>query len=323
MNEEKSYRNKDMMLSESEFNEAVTNDFIGQDFTEQLEWAMLMIQSNFKQLRFAEYLPAVTANHFDKAYLMSANLNDNQKFFAPFTDLQATPEIFPQLNLKFLNIQETIQLQKVKELDFKSKRDLQIKRKYAYQISTAIFNKKTESFYGIAQGFELNGGFFKLQENSLKNNVSINDLPNPISLHPNFAVPKDAIKYLSKSEIVDTVNLLMMSYQIAMSMYYEWSIYIKEYDNIGLVIPIEPAMLSEMYKTSLLKFDSKKRMLHFVRDHYRRKAALPNEDYSVFVQKYLRGEHKFDYKGFYAEIIPPKYDLNRVKTRKKFIDATV
>ena len=73
MNEEKSYRNKDMMLSESEFNEAVTNDFIGQDFTEQLEWAMLMIQSNFKQLRFAEYLPAVTANHFDKAYLMSAN----------------------------------------------------------------------------------------------------------------------------------------------------------------------------------------------------------------------------------------------------------
>jgi hypothetical protein len=62
-------------------------------------------------------------------------------------------------------------------------------------------------------------------------------------------------------------------------------------------------------------------MLHFVREHYRRKIANTNEDYSIFVNKYLRGEHKFDYRNFYAEIIPPKYDLLRAKTKKKFIDA--
>ena len=112
-----------------------------------------------------------------------------------------------------------------------------------------------------------------------------------------------------------------MSYQVALSLYYEWSIYIKEYDNIGLVIPINPEILSEIYKTSLLEFENKKRMIHFVKDHYRRKKADVNQDYSVFIQKYLRGENKFNYKGFKAEIIPPKYDLNRVKTRKTFIDT--
>src|SRR5471030_2552387 len=52
--------NKDLALSEEQFGEAVTNDFIGTDFIDRLEWAMLMIQQNFNQMRLAEYLPPVT-----------------------------------------------------------------------------------------------------------------------------------------------------------------------------------------------------------------------------------------------------------------------
>jgi hypothetical protein len=321
MEPEKELINKDLAdLNEQEFTKSITNNFVDKDHIEQLEWAMLMIQSKFQQMKLAPYLPMVTANHFDKSYLIGGSLKDNLMFFRPFTDLQANPEMFPELNIKIMIINDSIQLIKVKEMDLKTRRNLQIKRRYGYEVSTAVFKKDTESFYGIKQGFELNDGFFKLLDENRP--LQISDLPNPVSLHPGYTFPKNAIMYFTKDVIANECRTLAMSYQVAMSMYYEWCIYLKEYDNIGLIIPIEPSILSEIYKTSLLKFDTTKRMLHFVKEHYRRKIALPNEDYSIFVNKYLRGEYKFDYRGFYAEIIPPKYDLNRVKTRKKFIDAT-
>lgn len=319
MEEEKSYRNKDLFQDKKDFDKAVTNDFIGDDFIEQLEWGMLMVKNNFKQIRFADYLPMITANTFDKAFLMSAGLNDNVKFFSPLTDLQATPDIFPLINVKHMIIGETITLGKVKELDLLTKRNLKVKRKYAFEYSYAFFKKDTETFYGKKDGYELNNSFFQMLK---KEKIEISDLPKPISLHPQYVVPEDAIKYLSVDEIATTTKQLSMAYQIALSMFYEWSIYLREPETIGFTIPIEPHMLKDLFDTSMLKFDNKKRMLHFVKDHYRRKIANPNEDYSVYVNRYLRGEHKFDYRGFYAEIIPPKYDLNRAKTKKKFIDAT-
>lgn len=320
MEAEKEYINKDLYnISEKEFEKQLTNDFIGNDFIDQLEWAMLIIQSKFKQIKHADHILPITVNTYDKSYLLSSNLNENQKFFKPFTDLQATPEIFPNINLKYMLINESIQLNKIKELDIKSKRNLRSTYKYVFEIATSYYKKDTECFYGIKSGYQLNDGLFKLSDET--NKLKLSDLPNPISLHPNYYVPTDSLKYLDKREIVDICKIITMAYQVAMSMYYEWSIYIKEYDNIGLIIPIEPQMLSEIYKTSLLKFENKKRMLHFVREHYRRKIANTNEDYSIFVNKYLRGEHKFDYRNFYAEIIPPKYDLLRAKTKKKFIDA--
>ncbi|CAN5465450.1 hypothetical protein BH09BAC6_BH09BAC6_36850 [soil metagenome] len=317
--------NKDLSLTEEQFNQAVMNDFIGTDFVDRLEWAMLMIQQNFNQMRLAEYLPAVTRNHFDKAYLMAGGedaLNGNVKFFRPFTDLQATPEIFPDLNIKVMTFEETIQLNKVKQIDLRTKQVLRSKLQYAFEISSAFYNKNTEAFYGFKSGYELNKGFFALGD-KLENEDKIHfaNIPNPISMHPNYTMPRNAVTLLPTQQIVDVMRLIAMSYQVAMSMYYEWSIYIKEYDNIGLIVPIEPAILSELYKTSLMKFENKKQMVHFVKEHYRRKVATPDEDYSVFVSRYLRGEHRFDYRGFYAEVIPPKYDLVRAKTRKKFIDG--
>lgn len=318
-NSEKSYLNKDLFCEKSDIEQSIKNDFIGSDFVEQLEWAMLLIQSNFKQIRFAEYLPPVTRNHFDKAYLMTSGLNETQGFFAPLSDLQANPEMFPNLNIKYLLIDDTITLGKYKELPPEEKRNLRVKRKYAYERSIAFYKKDTESFYGVKEGYEVNPLFFK----PLDEITDTGYLPNPISLHPNYRLPENAIRYMPVELIAELIKGLAMSYQIAFSMYYEWSIYIKEYDNVGFVIPIEPEMLSEIYKTSLLNFSNKKSMLHFVKDHYRRKVAKENEDYSIYVQKYLRGEHKFNYRGFHAEIIPPKYDLGRVKTKKKFINPMI
>jgi hypothetical protein len=310
--ENKSYLNADLIGSNEQFDKSITNDFIGNDFEEQLEWSMLMIQSKFKQTRLSNDAN-ITANTFDKAYLMSASLNDDLKYLKPFGELQATPEMFPNLNIKFMIVSDTISLQKHKELTIIEKRNLSIKNKYAYEKSIAFYNKDTESFYTSKEGYEVNPTFF----NGISNP---NDLPKPISLHPNYSINKNILE-LGVDSAADIINGISMSYQVAFSLYYEWSIYIKEYDNIGLVIPINPEILSEIYKTSLLEFENKKRMIHFVKNHYRRKKADVNQDYSIFIQRYLRGENKFNYKGFKAEIIPPKYDLNRVKTRKTFINT--
>lgn len=318
--------NADLALDERQFSEAVTNDFVGDDFIDQLEWAMLMIQQNFQQMRLADYLPAVTRNHFDKAYLLAGGndaLSNQVKFFRPFTDLQASPEIFPDLNIKLMTFEETVQLNKIRQLDMRTKQALKSKLQYAYEVSTAFYNKKTEAFYGFKNGYELNRGFFELGSKiDQAAKVNFAELPNPISLHPNYSLPKNAIMMLTKEQVVDVMRLIAMSYQVAMSMYYEWSIYIKEYDNIGLIVPVEPQILSELYKTSLMKFENKRQMVHFVKAHYRRKVASPNENYDIFVNRYLRGEHRFNYRGFYAEVIPPKYDLLRAKTRKQFVDGS-
>jgi hypothetical protein len=318
--EEKELINIDLHgISEKKFDEQITNDFIGGDFIEQLEWAMLLIQSKFKQIKLGNHLKTLYASHFDKSYLMSSSLKDNQLFYKPFTDLQAGPEIFPNINIKYLIIKETVQFNRIKELPLSEKRNLMAKLRYVYDHSVAYYKKDTESFYGIVNGYETNGGFLNEQTDDYK--YKLTDIPCPISLRPGYRIMGNPYDYVKIEEAVEIMKILATAYQVAMSMYYEWCIYVKEYDGIGLVIPIEPQMLSEIYKSSLLKFENRKRMLHFVRDHYRRKAANINEDYSVYVRKYLRGEHKFEYRGFYTEIIPPKYDLNRIKTKKKFIDA--
>jgi hypothetical protein len=317
--------NRDLSITEEQFEKAITNDFTGNGFIDQLEWAMLTIQQNFKQMFLEKHLPPITRSHFDRAYLMAGgqdSLNDNVRFFRPFTDLQANPEIFPDLNIKVMTLNETIQLNKVKQIDLRTKKILRSKLQYAFEMSTAFYNKDTESFYGFRDGYEMNRGFFNLsQKFSSSDNVNFTELPNPISLHPNYMLPKNAVTLLPRDQVINVMKIIAMAYQVAFSMYYEWCIYIKEYDNIGLIVPIEPGILSELYKTSLIKFDSRKQMVHFVKEHYRRKVAGLGEDYSVFVNRYLRGEHRFDYRGFYTEIIPPKYDLIRAKSKKKFVDG--
>lgn len=330
--EVKSYLNKDLTgQSDDQFDESMKNDFIGEGFVDQLEWAMLMISGKFKQLRMAEHLPPISKNHFDKSYLIAGGVDEvarkDTQYYLPFRDMQASPDIFPNINMKYMTIHDTVSLTKVRELPAQDKRGLLTNSKYVFALSQAFYKKDTESFYGVTQGWGVNPGFFKLLSSD---DTTINDIPNPVSLKPGYLPGKsnrDILHEMTENKDEDATFWhesvfipISMAYQIALSMFYEWCVYIKEYDNIGLVLPIDPSILSEIYKTSMLKFEDKKRMLHFVRDHYRRKVADPKEDYSVYVRRYLRGEYKFDYRGFYTEIIPPKYELNRVTTRKKFTD---
>jgi len=348
---EQEYINKNLYrVSEDDFDAAITNDFIGDDFIEQLEWAMLMTRNaQFSQFKAGNHLVPVTRNTFDKCYLMNNGLKKDLKFLAPQTGYQASPEIFQNLNIKGMMITDTVQMFKVKDISA-DRFKLKIKEPYAYEISFAIYKKDDEDFYCAKEGYGIKKDFFdidysridKIRErvefiqkeveafnfrakyvdemkafNKEVHNMGTNK-PVPYSLVPGYIA--DAKNFYESDWVQEVSNKIAMSYQMALSFYYEWSIYVKEPDNIGFIIPIDPYILKDIYSTSMLKFDSGKRMLQFVKQHYRRKRAVETEDYTVFVNRYLRGEHKFDYNGFYAEIIPPRYDLNRAKTRKKFIN---
>lgn len=314
--------NKDLIQNYEEFSKQVENDFIGENFIDQLEWSMLMIRSRFKQMHLYEYLNPITSSTFNKAYLLSSEMNDNIEFLRPFTEYQCGPYIFPLINIKLMLIGETITLSKCKELSDIEKRGLNHKYRHVYSRCYAFYKKDTESFYAEENGYELGDNFFRLGHRNANEKLCTDSVPNPISLKKGYRFVSNAIKYIKDEDLIETSKSIAISYQIALSLFYEWSVYIKEKDNLGFVIPINPEILREIYNTSMMKFESRKAMLHFVKEHYRRRVARPDEEYSIFVNRYLRGENKFDFRGFYAEIIPPKYELNRVKTRKKIIDVT-
>ena len=334
----KSYINKDIVdQTEDQFYDSCYNDFINDDFISELEWAMIITQGRMKQTHFMEGHPHITINHFDKCHLWGRSENElidakKYNFLQPFGKYQANPEIFPYVNFKVLMInEEYISLQKIRELTPEQKRGIIHSKtyKHIYEASTAIWDKYKESFYGDIEGYAVNPRFFKLEElaeDERKQKIWKN-LFYPVSLVKGSFIPDSVMDaYVTRNTdwynewILNMWKTISMAYQVALTDYYNWMIYIKEYDNIGFIIPIDPIILSEIYKTSMMKFENRKAMLHFVKEHFRRKRKDINDDYTVFVNKYLRGENKFNYRGFCAEIIPPKYDLNRVKTKKKFID---
>lgn len=336
-NLEKVYTNADLQQSKHDFFQSVTNDFIDDDFIAKLEWGMLLCQSRFKQMKTGAYKLEESLNSYDKAILLSDDLNKGMKVLSPIESQQVTPEIFPFINIKSYNVGETIGLHKVQELRAEFKRGLWYTKKYVYKVSGSFYKKDTESWYSNIDGYQINPGFFgivnqflSLNELSFDENGESDEVRNqmkklapyfqPISLKGAYRIKDNSLTYISPLIIWDVIKRISMFYQLALTMYYEWSMYIKEYDNIGFVIPIDPAILKELFTNSMAKFETRKNMLHFVRDHYRRKPKTNEDNYSVYVNKYLRGETKFDYRGFYAEIIPPKYDLNRVKTKKTFKD---
>ena len=115
-----------------------------------------------------------------------------------------------------------------------------------------------------------------------------------------------------------------MSYQVALTGYYEWFVYIREDDNgLGVKIPILPEASKEIFALRDVPRGAqrKKAICNFVSEHYRTvgEGRFSEEDRKVLVKKHFRGENKFNWRGLQVNIIPSEYDLNRVKTTKKFI----
>lgn len=85
MEAEKEYVNKDLYnIGYEKFCKDTENDFVGDDIIEQLEWALMITQGKFKQIKSSGYIKELTINHFDKSFLISSSFGRMTLNFSRF-----------------------------------------------------------------------------------------------------------------------------------------------------------------------------------------------------------------------------------------------
>lgn len=318
MNEDKEYINKELYgQTFEEFAKSIEHNLLDSNFTEQLEWSMMMVQTRFKSIRARLNDAPITPATFNNAFLISsgvAEMKDGLGFLSPFGNADM-PKIFPNLNVRIINIGDVVTLRKFKALPMSERNNLYPIKKNCAEITTAYYQFGNDSFYTQKEGWQYNDRLFD-SESAL----NLDSIPHPLSLRRGERYANDSVALVDPEWLVGIKRTITMSYSIAMTMYYEWCVCVRDSDSIGIIFPIDPSILKDLYNGSASKFETRKQMITFIRDHYRRKSISAN-DYSVYVSRYLRGEKNFNYRGFTVEIIPPRYDLDRVKTKKQFIDA--
>lgn len=117
------------------------------------------------------------------------------------------------------------------------------------------------------------------------------------------------------------IKTLHLSLQLALTYDYEWSCYIKEKpDSLGVRIPIHPSSSKEIFMMrNLPEGKTRKRaIVNFVKDHYRTIKGNGNER-KVLIEKHLRGDLKFNWRGLEVHITPSPYDLRKYKSNKNFL----
>lgn len=102
--------------------------------------------------------------------------------------------------------------------------------------------------------------------------------------------------------------------------YYQWFVYIKEYDDLGFRIPIGIDSLRSIFELRDVEQEGRRKaIIHWVGKHYRK--VMTNKELDEFtytkVKQHLRGETKFNWNGLSVNIIPSKYDIKRVNSKAK------
>lgn len=322
MEEVKSYKNKDLLNEDFQYAELppIRNDFIA-----KLENALMFLSYEDKNMFHSEAGSIVSLRQFDGAWLMDISLRHKEGegfVFKPYGDLQVTPDIFPDLNIKIMNLSGEIgYLSKHRFLTPKEKRHLENYR-YIYSEKLAFLDYAKQKWWLNEGGF----GFNNIREGKDLRYI----LPIPVSLKPGYVIePKDAMAHINsaietkdaKDPYMVSVGLIHMALQLSLTYYYEWSCYIREDKNsIGIRIPIHPSSSKEVFIMRNIPEGAqrKKAIVNFVKDHYRTITGFNGNEREILVNKHLRGELKFNWRGLEVHVTPSAYDLNRVKTTKKF-----
>ena len=296
---------------------------IRNDFIAKLENALMFM--NYRSLNSwtSEAHSNVNLKNFDGAWLVEVSLKhseDEEFAFTPFTDLQVTPDMFPSMNIKCMNLTGDVgSIFKTRFLDRKERRHLE---GYRYIISqrSAILDYGNQKWVTDEQGFGFN------------NVTSMGDIkiiiPIPTSLKAGYQIDQiEAKRHIaegikdSESWYWHTIKSIHMSLQLSLTYYYEWSCYIKETpDSIGIRIPIHPSSSKEVFmlRNTPEGGGRRKAIVNFVKDHYRTIKGYNNNEREVLIKKHFRGELKFRWRGLEVHITPSAYDLKRIKTKKKF-----
>lgn len=108
---------------------------------------------------------------------------------------------------------------------------------------------------------------------------------------------------------IDTV--ICVQFAARLTHRYEWHVAFGEPDGTRLVVPTSPRACLALFRDRELREGENRRaaLRHWVSEHWREKAADPNE--IAYVCQHLRGNRHFVWKGFPCELLVSEYDLER------------
>jgi hypothetical protein len=331
MEKAKSYANKDLYnISEKDFCDLMTIDLKidENDFISVLEWVLLTVNFKDSPMRFDEAKHIFNLNTFNGAWVMTMKIlggdGSNDFVFRPFS-LQVTPDMFPNMNLKLLNIRnKSFQLTKFRILENKERRHIPMNKGFVMQERIAVLSKN-EKWYTTEEYWEINRKLMKDEVSGHKYEFII---PVPTSGKPGYFIPPYEITEYVKNEetkkmYFERVHQINLAYNFKLREYYEWFVYIRENEkSVGIKIPILPEASKEVFALRNIPEGEMRRkaICNFVRQHYRTvMSSYSEEKREILVRKHLRGEDKFNWRGLEVYIIPAEYDVMKTKTKKEFI----
>lgn len=313
--------------------ELVNEDFnmaklpkIRSEFIAKLENALMFLNYRDLNMWHSEAKNKVHLNSFDGAWLLDVSLKHNEDddfTFSPFGNLQVSPNMFPNLNLKMLNLSgEIAHLSKYRFLDAKEKRHLE-NYKYIFSEKFGFLDYGKQKWWTNEDGYGFNDMY------KLDNDFNV-VLPRPTPLKQGYSYEKKLVDKKISDDLKDkdsmyfnTIRNFHMALQLTLTYDYEWSCYIKEKpDSLGVRIPIHPSSSKEVFMLRNIPEGKQRKtaIVNFVKEHYRTVKGYNDNERQVLIQKHLRGDLKFNWRGLEVHITPSPYDLRKTKTTKKFLE---
>lgn len=291
-------------------------------FIEALEWSLYYLQMPSKEIIYSAG-NEVKISSFDGAILLSGpgldGRGDSFSFINPFENPDVTDyDLIGEMNVKSI----VLPSEKGAAISLRRFRDVELpthlknykhrfKKMPIIEHSFAVLTD-SEKWFTAKENFvvvkNLKSGFSGISPVCLEKGYDL-------SLHPTE-------EYFKSDYFKETYSAYLMSMSVNFSSYYEWWAYFRDTNGIGIKIPILPETLKDI-DSSIPPEDGsrKKAFLHFVKSHYRTISNKYDEEYrNTLVKSHYRGRTKINYRGLELHIIPSKYDLNRIKPGKKFLN---
>jgi hypothetical protein len=319
VNQDLAYKTEEQKNNEFKVKVPSLDDFIG-----ELEFALMFLNFKDTSMFFEE-----TGEHqfhlrtFDGAILKTNHLLDkNLEVLNPLTNdiRDFNSQLIENLNFKIFDLnagtdnkQRLFQIRKIQPEKLRANPKLQGQKIFECRESWLNNNEKWYSY----------GKYYKAYQQQMKNELL--EMLYPTTIKPGYFINDlEAKAFMQTSDYYQDLMAYYVSISGALSAYYEWFVYIRENENsIGIKVPVNPESTKEIFSLRNVEEGKRKKAIcNFVKDHLR---ILPinnyNEEYrQVLVHQHLRGQNKFIWRGLEVHVIPAQYDLNRIKTSKKFIN---
>lgn len=127
-----------------------------------------------------------------------------------------------------------------------------------------------------------------------------------------WLLPRGSNEWLFLQEEHDLIQF-MIGMQMALE--YEWTVRMKISGSLGFSFASDPKHLKRLFKMREVPEGKTRRaaLRNWICQHFRRRPLEDEEDAKdVFVHEHIRGATRYDWDGLSCEIVPSRYDLDKL-----------